>query len=259
MKKFKRWVAAHKLISILVLSALNITAGIVLLCLLTAPVWAMVLLSLVLLWINTTLVMGMTTMSMSAPLREYEKGNPYPLIEETEQLIKTNAANTVVYINHCAALREAGEYKKAYELLRSLDPKQGRGIAPSAMLIYYYNLCDLSALTSDHKGAEDAYGKMTAIYKALPDGKSKRSLDECVALAEAQRLFAHGKYNRTLDALDKITPSGLKAEITTAMLYARTYIKTSKTEEARQKLEFVVKNGNKLYAVTEAKQLLLTL
>jgi FimV-like protein len=45
-------------------------------------------------------------------------------------------------------------------------------------------------------------------------------------------------------------------EVDVARIYAKAYLALGKPEFARENLQFVIENGNKLYAVTEAKELL---
>ncbi|MBQ4562965.1 MAG: hypothetical protein IJA58_00630, partial [Lachnospiraceae bacterium] len=51
----------------------------------------------------------------------------------------------------------------------------------------------------------------------------------------------------------------LKEEVSVSLLQAKAYLKLGDMEKAREKLDYVIKKGNKLYAVTEAKQLMETI
>ena len=59
-----------------------------------------------------------------------------------------------------------------------------------------------------------------------------------------------------MELLSTVKPKNLLGEVDLHMQLAQNYLALGEKDLARENLQFVIEKGNKLYAVTEAKELL---
>lgn len=154
------------------------------------------------------------------------------------------------------ALRNAGDYELAYGLLSMTNIDKHAGMLPLWKMIYYNNLMDLCALMGKHQEAVIWYDKLLMMFHDMKPGKQKEQLRKVVEDNRALYYFCRGEYSQTMEVLGQATPENLSERIENAMMYARTYLAMGEAEKAKENLEFVAQNGNKLYIATEAKALL---
>lgn len=185
--------------------------------------------------------------------------DPYPFLEEINvqrEYPGTDAAKQVRDINYAMALRCIGEYDLSYRLLTTTNIDKNAGMLPMAKVVYYNNLVDLCGLIGKHQEAVIWYDKLLLIFNDMKPGKQKEQLRPAVESNRATAHFCKGEFEQALQVLSLAKIEDLNDRIENAMMYARVYLAMGETEKAIKPLQFVAEKGNKLYVVTEAKELL---
>lgn len=190
--------------------------------------------------------------------------DPYPLYVEVSDLLKLSVRNKnnvqlfLMYKHN--ALTHMGDFEKAYEALTEVDVSKmsKKFIASMSILHTYYmfSLCDKMGRESE---ANHWYEKLIDDYAAVRDPLTIGRVGRSVENAKLTDMFRRGEYETVLEMMeDSTTPTKL-SEIIRAMRYAKCYIGLGDTENAREQLEFVIENGNKLYYVKQAEEMMETL
>lgn len=197
---------------------------------------------------------------MKKPLEQLMKnGDPEPLAQVTGELLnyklsKSNALS--VKINHCVALRECGQLQEAYDILRTIAIDKAPYASSQLKMIYYNNLYDACNLLGDNDQAEFWLNKALDFYNTMPENKFKKALINLYLGLSAEKHYRNGNYDEATKTLDNAVINSLGNELGTAYTRAQIAVKLGKTDEAKRLLEGIVANGNKLYCVTLAKNLL---
>lgn len=263
MKALSRWVTKNKLLAMILLCVSEIAIYSLFLHWLGAWGWLIVLFDLLLIFVNYAFVNSCINILLQEPIKIMNEAcDPFPLFQETEALLsyKNSEKNKqVLLINYCVALRNMGGYQKVYELLSSVNIDKDAGMLPIYKVVYYNNLADACALLQKNEQADIWYAKMMQLYSDMKENKMKTALVPNILSAQASNLFRAGAYQQAIAVLDSIRPECLSQAIDNALLSARAFLKLEDKEKARERLLFVIANGNRLYAVVEAKALLNTL
>ena len=259
MEGFARWTAKHRTLA-------KVLFGTILcvcyssLILLDVPLWVVAGIDLfvvlfVCLWADASILR-----LLQKPLQALDEScDPYPLLQETALQMTygykgvTEQANL---INHAVALRCAGQYQQAWELLSAINIDRYSGTLPATKYVYYNNLDDLLTQMGRYPEAEVWYQKAVQIYQDMPDNKMKRQLQETVEAAAASAWFRRGEFGRAREALNAIHPEKLRNRVEHALLYAKCCLAEGNPESARQPLQFVIDWGNRHCAVQEARNLM---
>ena len=197
---------------------------------------------------------------LKQPLEELnKKGDPMPLLKETQELLKCkiNEAN-MQYISmmYCAALRESGEIEKASAILNSINIDKFYGVLPVVKVLYYNNLADVCELLGDEEKSSVWITKMFQIYHDMPENKAKKQISNAVTFAKANEYFKKGDHKQAAVLLDRIITCDLPLKLETLLLRAKIALSLNDTETARDNLDYIIANGNKLYSVTAAREVL---
>lgn len=107
-----------------------------------------------------------------------------------------------------------------------------------------------------YEEAEQYYEKLVELYQKLPEKKRGDYSEQAMLEAKADHFYRQQEYHQVVDLLGSVKTRHLCEEIDVCLLQAKAYLQLGEVEIARKKLEFVIEKGNKLYAVTEAKQLM---
>lgn len=263
MKRIHRWVAAHKRLA-WVLYGITVCVGYtILLSWLKAPLWAIILLNLLLLAIDYFWVQSCSIkLVRQAEKVLTEHGDPDLLLEETAWLLSHKPSEyfrQVLLIDRCVALRARGEYQKTYEILKSINIDKCAETLPPVKVVYYNNLMDICALTDRIDEVNIWYEKMLLLYHDLKP-KLQQQMNALVLSAQAMERYCAQDYAQTIQILESMPKQQeRKAAIADTLLYAQACIALGDTETAKEKLAWVIANGNKLYAVQEARELMATL
>ena len=188
--------------------------------------------------------------------------DPYPLLELMDQMAGWNLPGyqqQVAQMDYAAALRETGRYHKALEVLESIHIDKFPGTSPYVKYIYYHNLCDVLYLLDHKDEARIWYKKSLQLYEDIPPIKVKEALSNTYDLMAAEVLHYEGNHEEALHKVSQIKLLSPRNILDAAMLAAKCHIALQQPEQAREKLQYIIEHGNRLYAVEEAKSLLETL
>lgn len=197
----------------------------------------------------------------SKPIAELNnKCNPYPLIEECEKHLNANYSTIerfVLFVNYSAALKSAGQYEKALNVLLSIDIEQdAMKNFQHFKAAYYYRLFDLCEILKKKAQADFAYAKFTELIPQIKNEKYKKTVEIEIANAKVLDAYRRGDYQTVVELLDGSASNIFSSQVYSALTCAKAYIELGKTEKARGKLEYVIENGNKMNCVAEAQELL---
>ena len=197
---------------------------------------------------------------MREPLEILEQQcDPYPFLEEMERqmgLCQDNLQGQVTHINYAMALGQTGQYEKALGILEKINIDRFPVTSPFIKYIYYNNLCDTLTHLDRFVDAEIWHRKAAQIYADLPANKARQNLDYNSQMNEIEALYREGDYPAALRKLGWLTCKTQRSLMNAAFLAANCNLKLEEYDKAREKLQYVIDNGNKLYCVEKAKQLL---
>lgn len=260
MNKLQHFVAKHKTASLLVLTVLVCGVYSALLMQLQAPVWVLIIVNFVLAFIIYAYVEYSPDPIMRKALKALnDECDPYPLYEETAKLLtykNSIVLQQVILINHAVALRSMGEYQRNLDALRELNIDKTAGMLPMNKVVYYNNLMDAYGLLGQYEEARIWYKKMMLIHADIKNQKQLEQLEYVVACAKAFNAYFEKEYEKTIEFLEEVPYRDMGGSIDMAMLYAKTAIAMGDVKTAKTKLEYIVRNGNKLYEVKEAQKML---
>lgn len=259
MAKLYHWIAKHQSLSFLLFTVVSCALCSLFLLWLDSPIWLIQLLDVLLIFANyryTALCPFNLLRKASAELED--KCDPYPLLQETETLFSYPHKNGIelnLLINHNIALSMLGEHRKVYENLTAIDIDQYIQ-SPSTQFVYYNNLlacCDDLGMSEQ---VEQLIPKVMQLYAEIEDEKQKQRLEQTVWSLKVSEYMLRQEYTLALEILNGMKPVSLRSEVGNAMLRAKVYLALDETEQAKEQLRFVIDHGNKLWLVTEARQLL---
>ena len=200
---------------------------------------------------------------LQEPLEQlHNRCDPYPLMEETQRQLALKFDGThrqLLEINYAVALREAGQYGKAADILENLNIDKFPGSTPFLKYAYYHNLCDICYLLGRRDEGKIWHRKIRQIYNDLPPTKARQELAATHELMEAEILHCEEDHDGALRKVARIQLTNQSMVLDAALLAAKCHIALEEPEKARQKLQYVIKNGNKLHIAQEADSLLQSL
>ena len=263
MKPIYRWIAAHPRLSKFVITAFITVLFFFLLDPNIFPFllrFLIIFLSLVngFLFVNT-----MPERLMKEPLEILEQQcDPYPLLAEMERqlpLCKEDLQGQLTRINYAMALSQTGQYETALQILEAIDIDRFPGTSPVVRYVYCNHLCDLLTRLDRFPEADGWYHRAQQIYEQIPGSRLKQRMEYNVTMNDIEALYREGDYASALRRLSRLSCKTQRSLMSAALLAARCNLKQEEYEKAREKLQYIITNGNKLFAVEEAKQLLSTL
>lgn len=208
-----------------------------------------------------TFVNSVSDLLLREPLEKLEQGcDPYPLLAEVEIHMKKlpdSFQGQMIQINYALALVQTGSYEKALEVLEAVDMDKYPN--PIAKFIYYNNLCDLMTRLDRYPEADSWYRKSLEILDSMPNNRLKGRLDRTVEMNAIEALYRDQDYVGALRRLARIPCPTPRAVVDAALLAARCNLALEEWDKAKEKLQYVIDNGNRLQCVTEARALLETL
>jgi tetratricopeptide (TPR) repeat protein len=198
-----------------------------------------------------------------APLEQLNQHcDPYPFLEEMERQLTWNLTgwqHQIIQIDYAVALRETGQYHKAAELLESINIDKFPGMTPNFKYIYYHNLADILYLLNRREEARIWYKKSLQIYDDIPNVKAKQPIIYTHDMMAIEVLHYEGEYAEALQKVARINCPTPRNLLDAALLAAKCHLALEEPEKAREKLQYVIDKGNRLYIVEEAKALLETI
>lgn len=188
--------------------------------------------------------------------------DPYPLLEETEYMIskaKKGIPYFQVTLNYSIALMATGQYEKALSVLKDLDFNKIPTLPHHNMFVYYNNLCTACASNKQWEQMEIYRSKAEASYACIKKQAFKKKFSDSMSFYQILQLIQEKKYDEAEKVLSSFIPKRGREAVMTAMTRTGIHIARGEVEQAKEQLQFIIENGNKLYVVTEARQMLETL
>ena len=183
--------------------------------------------------------------------------DPTILLTETEEqlkYIKKGIANQLVLLNHTVALGYIGEYSKAFEILSDFDTDKYKFISPYRAyikMVHSNNMADVCDELGDFESASIWHEKTLVFAKKLGLTGAKE-----IILARASESLRKKEFDVALKTLESFKDKNMLEKVCASMIYAKAYIGLGEKEKAKEKLGFIVENGNKLHMVEQAKKML---
>ena len=118
-------------------------------------------------------------------------------------------------------------------------------------MIHSNNMADTCDELGDFESASAWHKKTLDAAKKLGMLKSSE-----IILAKASEALRKKDYGAVLKALEGFKEKNMLEKICASMVYAKAYIGLGEIEKAKEKLSFIIENGNKLYTVEQAKKML---
>lgn len=259
MSKLYHWIAKHQSLSFLLFAGIPCVLCSLLLLWLGSPVWTVQLLDVLLIFV----IYRFTALCPYQLLRKAQaelenRCDPYPLLQETDTLLSYPHKNGIelnLLIDRNVALSALGDHRKVYENLTAFDIDQ-YNLSPSAQFVFYNNLLACCADLGMSDQVEQLIAKTMQLYNEIENKKQKQRLEHTVWSIKVSEHMLRQEYTLALKILTGMKPTSLRMEVEDALLCAKVYLALDETERAKEKLRFVIEHGNKLYSVTEARQLL---
>ena len=263
MKSIYRWLTCHpKLAKLLIAIAVTIFALIFLNPKFFSPLIRYVIVFFMLfygfLFVNTA-----PEKLIREPVMIWEQQcDPYPFLEELERqlpLCKENLQGQLTHINYAMILGQVGQYEKALAEMQRINIDRFPATAPVVKYIYYNNLCDTLTKLERFDEAEIWYRKACQIYEDLPSNKLKQKLSYNVQMNEIEEMYREKDFSGALRKLSWLSCETQRSVMDAALLAARCNLALEEQEKAKEKLQYVIDHGNRLYCVDIAKELLNTM
>ena len=260
MQKFQRWFFEHKKLAVWLFSIYLCVASTVV-C--VAENASVVLIVVINAWLILATLCYADYCAAKLLQRTYrtlrEECDPEPFLQHVEKMIsrtKSEARKQLLTVDLAVALVYMGDYRKVYDILKSINIDKFASTLPLQKVCYYNNLADVCMKLEDFEEAELWYQKTAQLYADVKSSKLKASLAGTIQSGEITSLYCKKDYEGALELLNSRKPECLLIEVEDALLCARIYVAQGETALAKQKLEYVIANGNKTCLVGEAQDLL---
>lgn len=257
---FIKWIAKNRRFSRWIMLGV-ILLFVYLLKLLGVPVWVLVTLYIGLMLLSFVIIETYPPLIVQSKAVEtyFNDCDPFPLLKLSRELLSSKispSAKFPVTLNYCVALRGIGEYQKAFDCLMELNidalPEGANGVK----FICYNNLGDTCMMLENFPEASSYYHKALEIFPLILNEQEKDHLMQIHNGIQADLCYINKDYKRSSEFLEAIESNQKESLVSYALANAKNYIKLGNFEKATEKLEFVIANGNKLFAVVEAKKLM---
>ncbi|MCL2140575.1 MAG: hypothetical protein FWH42_02690 [Dehalococcoidia bacterium] len=179
-------------------------------------------------------------------------------IEQQLQRVNFKSYRQLLLINKAVALRDLGRFDEVLTILTDIHIDQYNTTLPLTKIVYYNNLVDILIIKGDFFQANIWHSKMMQMINDMTiKGKQKLQLLEFSILNQAELLLADNKFEEVENLMKGLSEKiQNRHRISKCMLYAKLYVKQNKPDEAKPFLQFVIDYGNKLYDVTQAREML---
>lgn len=261
MEKLNRWIAKN---AIAVYTASVLPAFLI-------AIWAIrrwygpwVLLIYLLLfgWIigSSRFIFGRGSALLKAPVDTLMNAcDPYPYLEEAETQ-RSYSGNRSMKLGHittlATALLEVGDYDRMDALLTSTPEETVRGAHPANQVVYCGLAANIYARQKNLQEMELWHDRLLTAYQKVKLQKHRAWLEPMMVSHHAAYRYARQEYAQGLQLLEDFPVRTLRDGVVQAYSLAKFHLALNEKETAREHLDFVIKNGNKLYVVTEARALL---
>lgn len=259
MHKWNRWVAENAWLVYIISAYVIVQATVVISAFSQIPPLLWYILMVVLLYICVNWVFGRSNVLLSEAMQPlWNTCDPYPMVEEARLQLRYPGPKNMTLVRQCnfaLALQYAGEYEEALEILTQMPIHKTFGIHAQFKTVYYNNLMALYVERNQLDKAVEAYDQMLHHYGKIKISKQRAALQHSLDAKKTLFHFCRQEYAMALSTPFP-EPKNLLEQVLKAKIYARIYLAMGDLEQAKEKLEFIVQHGNRLYVVTEAKALL---
>ena len=157
-------------------------------------------------------------------------------------------------INYALCLIEMGKFDEALNVHLSMDIADYTPV--NVRYVYYHNLAEIYNQLNNKDEAEKCYSIEKSIFENLLNEKSKDNSINTYLAAESDHCYRIGEFEKALSFMQNIKPNNLRQQLGVSYSLGRIYIKLNDYDAAKKHLDFVIKNGNMLYVVKFAKEIL---
>ena len=260
MRTIYGWMAKHRLLAIILGSLFLCAVYTGIMMDIGASFWFIVLADLFLIFITCTTVDNAPFYLLKQSREELDNNcNPIPLKMELEKLLaykNSEVTQQGLLIEYAMALNFMGSYEKSYEILSSINIDKSSKTLPGNKIVYYNNRMEQCMLLEKYEEACIWYLKASQMYADMKESKHKKILENTIQEAEAVYYFCKKEYEKAAHILDASVSRCLRNKVEDAYLYAKIYVALGDKVNAREKLTFVIQNGNNLHCVENAKKML---
>jgi hypothetical protein len=261
MEKLYRWVAQH--VWPVYIGALLFSYFLLMLLTQSLPLWVQDIWPLV--WFAMALrfllwVFRCGYKLFNQPLAVLENQcDPDPYLEEARRQQSYPGPANLKLSRTCIlamALFDIGEYEQGYHLLTAVPKKTVCKVHPVNQISYFSSLFWICVKLEKNQEAEISHLKLMEAYSKIRLKKRQKMLEPIIESHHSGYLRFKQEYTQALLAIKARKNPSLRSEVLTAGALAGIYQNLGEKGKAIEQLEFVINNGNKLYIVTEAKELL---
>jgi tetratricopeptide (TPR) repeat protein len=260
MDSFFRWLASHNkalrtALALLLgggLGILRIRTDMPLILLIALILWGAILFSCV-------AVYPLIRFQKRAMTVFTDQCDPYPFLQEMQTQVSyklPEALHTVLRTDLAMALYNTGSLQTALNVMANIPIEGKKRVNPLHRAVYYNNLAFFRMETGDYSGSEEAYRRFLELVNAKSAKAMRKRLADTIAMGEVEHLYRIGDYATAFEKVQRIHPPKLASQVETALIRAKCAIALGNLDHARDSLNFVAQKGNKLFAVTKARELL---
>ena len=188
-----------------------------------------------------------------------EQCDPYPLLKEAEDQLTYNRFKMykhILLINQSVALAYMGEYQKVRDILEAINIDKYVGTMDSTKVAYYNNLSDIYLRFGEIGKADIWHEKSKQMLEDIKQDKYKSRIFIAIQNCAAEIAYEKKEYDKAYELLNSYKDENLLDSVNKALLLAKIYIEKGEIEQAKQKLQYVIDNGNKIIHVQIAKKLI---
>ena len=254
MEKLNRFVAKHSIAVYAVVTVVWLFAMVAL------QEWIPLLLVYLVMffgiWVIARWVNGRGNALLQKPLQVVlHQCDPYPYLAQRQRDYSgVPFLKLMQLINESSALNLVGECRQAYHMLASVDPKILHRVNAYMKAYYYYSLSSLAITVEDQATVELWHSKMLEAISKIRNAKAKRYAAVLERNAAVRIHFVRGEYDLALQVRQTWNETSLYGKVGEAYDYGKIYMAQGELALAKEKMEFVVQNGNRLHLVTVAKE-----
>lgn len=260
MEKIQLFCVKHRFLGTLIAALIYIIPFTVIFNVFNASLTTYIVAYLIIVTMSMLLVSSASTaLTMSVVKKLNDECDPYPLLEMSEKIIahtKSTSEGITARINRCVALLDMGEYEKYLAEMRDIAIESHLGILPQTKFVYYNNLSVAYIALDDAEKARIWLEKSAEFLPAVKNKKISASLKDTHLFTNAELLILEGKPEEASELLKAVENNSRARSVHLALASARANAALGNIERATEDLKYVIATGNKLYAVTEAKELL---
>lgn len=261
MNNFNKWISRHGFLAMLIAVILFWSAGTLLM---------FVSESISLWWIIFYVLTFLLSLLISYSAKITEMNNaikilwnfcdPYPMLQEmSEQLsyVKSKKYKTLLLINKAVAIGKTGDFETNLKILKDINIEE-QGFSLIFKAIYFNNLADAYISVKDFENAKKYLEMTEQIIPQLKNEKNRHILKRSYNLNLVSLKISEGDFESAITIINSTNDINESKHLIVekSLLWAQIYIGAKRFNEADRCLKYVINNGNRLYAVTEAYNLM---